>query len=76
MGNVRADVKPDYSQYLDEKRDCLIRGGRDFRLWAKSSRHLYPIRLKDEYKDKKKLIFSRLREKGLGVQVHYIPVYR
>ena len=41
----------------------------------KSSRHLYPIRLKDEYKDKKKLIFSRLREKGLWVQIHYIPVY-
>jgi len=41
----------------------------------KSSWHLYPIKLKDEYKDKKKLIFSSLRKKGLWVQVHYIPVY-
>jgi dTDP-4-amino-4,6-dideoxygalactose transaminase len=31
--------------------------------------------LKDKYKNKKKEIFSKLREKGLGVQVHYIPVY-
>lgn len=39
------------------------------------SYHLYPIRLKDKYRDKKREIFSKLREKGLGVQVHYIPVY-
>ncbi|MBF0320557.1 MAG: UDP-4-amino-4,6-dideoxy-N-acetyl-beta-L-altrosamine transaminase [Nitrospirae bacterium] len=41
--------------------------------YAKSAYHLYPIRLKD--RDKKKLAFSRLREKGIGVQCHYIPVY-
>lgn len=43
--------------------------------YAYSSYHLYPIRLKDKYRDKKREIFSKLREKGLGVQVHYIPVY-
>jgi dTDP-4-amino-4,6-dideoxygalactose transaminase len=43
--------------------------------YANSSYHLYPIRLKDKYKNKKREIFSRLREKGLGVQVHYIPAY-
>jgi dTDP-4-amino-4,6-dideoxygalactose transaminase len=43
--------------------------------YAFSSYHLYPIRLTDKYKDKKGEIFSKLREKGLGVQVHYIPVY-
>ncbi len=40
-----------------------------------SSYHFYPIRLKDRYKNRKKEIFSKLRESGLGVQVHYIPVY-
>ncbi|TAK05484.1 MAG: UDP-4-amino-4,6-dideoxy-N-acetyl-beta-L-altrosamine transaminase [Candidatus Manganitrophaceae bacterium] len=40
-----------------------------------SSYHLYPIRLKDPFKAKKKEIFSRLRAEGLGVQVHYLPVY-
>jgi len=43
--------------------------------YAKSSWHLYPIRLKDKYKDKKEEIFAKLRKEGLGVQVHYIPVY-
>jgi len=41
-----------------------------------SSYHLYPIRLKDFFKKQKKEIFIRLREQGLGVQVHYLPVYR
>jgi len=40
-----------------------------------SSYHLYPIILKNDYKDRKKEIFNSLREEGLGVQVHYIPVY-
>lgn len=43
--------------------------------YAYSSYHLYPIRLKDEYKNKKKTIFSKMRENKLGVQVHYIPIY-
>lgn len=43
--------------------------------YAKSSWHLYPIKLRDKYKNKKREIFTKLREKGLGVQVHYIPVY-
>ena len=45
------------------------------RSYARSSHHLYPIRLRDTYKKNKRVIFSRLKEKGLGVQVHYIPVY-
>lgn len=43
--------------------------------YAYSSFHLYPIRLKNEYKNKKPEIFSKMRINGLGVQVHYIPVY-
>lgn len=43
--------------------------------YAKSAWHLYPIRLKDKFIEKKAEIFSSLREKGLWVQVHYIPVY-
>ncbi|MGR3176002.1 MAG: UDP-4-amino-4,6-dideoxy-N-acetyl-beta-L-altrosamine transaminase [Candidatus Scalindua sp.] len=43
--------------------------------YAYSSYHLYPIRLNGEYKGRKKEIFAALRENGLGVQVHYIPIY-
>ncbi len=44
--------------------------------WAYSSYHLYPIRLKDKLLESKKKIFERMLEMGLGVQTHYIPVYR
>jgi UDP-4-amino-4,6-dideoxy-N-acetyl-beta-L-altrosamine transaminase len=43
--------------------------------YAFSSYHLYPLRLKNAYKDRKREIFSKLRERGLGIQTHYIPVY-
>ena len=42
---------------------------------CKSSYHLYPILIKDDYKDKKEEIFLKMRKEGLGVQVHYIPIY-
>ncbi len=42
---------------------------------VKSAWHLYPIRLKNKHKGCKAKVFMKLREKGLGVQVHYIPVY-
>ena len=41
-----------------------------------SAYHLYPILLKDEFVKYKREIFSMLRANGLGVQVHYIPVYK
>ncbi len=43
--------------------------------YAKSAWHLYPIRLKDVFKSQKKDIFIKLRENGIGVQVHYIPIH-
>lgn len=39
----------------------------------KSSWHLYVIRVKEE---KRRKIFDKLREDGIGVNVHYIPVYK
>ena len=43
--------------------------------YAFSSYHLYPIRLNDKYSLKRREIFENLRKKGIGVQIHYIPVY-
>ena len=42
---------------------------------AHSAWHLYVVRLKGELAKKRAYIFKTLREKGIGVQVHYIPVY-
>jgi len=39
----------------------------------KSSWHIYPIRLKKP--SRRKELYERLRESGIGVQVHYIPVH-
>ncbi len=44
--------------------------------YAFHSYHLYSIRLRDDYVPLKTRIFDGLISKGLGVQVHYIPVYR
>ncbi|MFH1283599.1 MAG: UDP-4-amino-4,6-dideoxy-N-acetyl-beta-L-altrosamine transaminase [bacterium] len=42
---------------------------------VKSSYHLYPIKLKEKYINKRKLIFNNMRSNGLGVQIHYIPIH-
>lgn len=42
---------------------------------CKSSYHLYSILLNDNYKNRKKEVFQKLRKEGLGVQVHYMPIY-
>jgi UDP-4-amino-4,6-dideoxy-N-acetyl-beta-L-altrosamine transaminase len=42
-----------------------------------SSYHLYVVQLKEKrHIDKKKEIFSALQEAGIGVNLHYIPVYK
>lgn len=43
--------------------------------YIKSSRHLYPILLKQKYWCSKEDIFKSLQDKGLGVQVHYKPIH-
>ena len=43
------------------------------RTYARSSWHLYYIRVKDT--SKKRLIFEELQKSNIGVQVHYIPVH-
>jgi len=41
-----------------------------------SARHLYPIILNPELHCPKEDIFKELQERGLGVQVHYKPIYK
>lgn len=42
---------------------------------ARSSWHLFPLRLKGKLVVKRSEMFKELRALGIGVQVHYIPVY-
>ncbi len=41
-----------------------------------SARHLYPLLLNPSLHCVKEEIFSELQERGLGVQVHYKPIYQ
>ena len=41
-----------------------------------SARHLYPILLAPELQYPKEDIFKELQERGIGVQVHYKPIYQ
>jgi len=40
--------------------------------YTSSARHLFPIRVPAQ---QRRHIFDRLRERGVGVNVHYIPIY-
>ena len=40
-----------------------------------SSWHLYVVQLAEEVEDQRRRIFEGLRDQGIGVQVHYIPVH-
>ncbi len=42
----------------------------------RSSRHLYPILLHQDLHHKKEQIFNELHKQGIGVQVHYKPLYQ
>lgn len=44
--------------------------------YAYSAYHLYPVRIREKFKGLRKELFDRMRNKGVGLQVHYIPVYR
>lgn len=46
------------------------------REYARSSYHLYPVRLRDTYVRRKEAVFASMKREGIGVQVHYIPVHR
>lgn len=42
----------------------------------KSAWHLYPVRLAPKIALMRDLVFSKMREAGIGVQVHHVPVHR
>lgn len=44
--------------------------------YAASAHHLFPVLLTAEASAGKGRIFQELRERGVGVQCHYLPVYR
>lgn len=68
----RAKIAERYSKELRGIKDLVLPVELKDR---KSSRHLYPIRLVNELQPRRREIVEKLQKAGIGVQVHYIPVY-
>ncbi len=66
----RKQIASDYNRELNKIDEIILPKEKRY---AKSSWHIYYIRLKESHK--RKVIFDRLRKMGIGVQVHYIPVH-
>ena len=63
-----------YNTLLKNTRDIVLPLAE--RSHEKSAWHLYPIRLALGIVHRRDEIFTALREAGIGVQVHYLPVHR
>lgn len=66
----RVEIAAIYNEKFSGTKEMLILPERPY---AKSSRHIYYIRLKDS--SRRKYVFDKLRKSGIGAQVHYMPVY-
>ncbi len=65
------------ANYFDERfEDTKLFSTQKIEQNSISSRHLYPIMLASELLHKKEEIFVELQKRGLGVQVHYKPIYK
>lgn len=64
---------------LAARYDCLLSGLRVLppgrMAGARSSCHLYVIRLQDDFIPHHRTIFEELRDNNIGVNLHYIPVH-
>lgn len=63
---------------IAERYDAAFQGWKELELLPpapESSWHLYVLRLRGEHGSKRRTLFQALRKRGIGVQVHYIPVY-
>jgi UDP-4-amino-4,6-dideoxy-N-acetyl-beta-L-altrosamine transaminase len=67
----RREIAAAYDRALSKVAGIRLPGRRD---GAESAWHLYVLRVDDP--SRRRPFFEALRERGLGVQLHYIPVYR
>ncbi|WP_428738507.1 UDP-4-amino-4,6-dideoxy-N-acetyl-beta-L-altrosamine transaminase [Sulfurimonas sp.] len=70
-------TRNEIASYYDQRfQDCKLFLTQKIEPYQKSSRHLYPLILNPELHCVKEEIFQELQTKGLGVQVHYKPIYQ
>jgi len=71
--NKRKDIVKKYNKIF--KNNLLFSTPVENKCYS-SSYHLYVIKLNSNLFSKRKLIVSKLKEKHIGTQVHYIPIYK
>ena len=70
---IRRQIAATYRDKLKELRNISLPPMDNNECW--SSWHLFVMNLGGELENKRAEIFKKLRERGVGVQVHHIPVY-
>ncbi len=69
--------RAEIAEYYDERfKNNKLFATQKIESYQHSSRHLYPIILRPELHCSKEDIFKQLQERGIGVQVHYKPIYQ
>lgn len=71
---MRKEMAARYDKLLSEFKKYIELPKQDSKNYS-SAWHLYVIRLRSALADKRSEIFEKLRATGIGVQVHYIPVF-
>lgn len=66
----RESIYQEYARLLGNQSRILLPTKRDY---AEPNWHLYPVRVNPSHR---RLIFEHLREKGIGVQVNYLPAHK
>jgi dTDP-4-amino-4,6-dideoxygalactose transaminase len=64
----RREIVENYKREFSNMREIVCLKERDY---AVSSWHIFPIRVNKD----RDIIFNELTSKGIGVNVHYIPIY-
>ncbi len=67
---IRREIAEFYNEQFSTIEDIILPSERGY---VKSARHIYYIMLKEAAR--RRNVFDRLIKSGIGVQVHYIPVY-
>ena len=68
----RREIAARYQEIFGENPFFDLPSERDY---ARSGYHLYAVQLKNVALERKAALFTALRDRGVGVQVHYLPVY-
>ena len=68
----RRQIKRRYIEELDGMPIKILKESKR----AKSSVHLVVIKMKDEWEGQRDKFYRYMKNNGVGVQLHYLPIYR